>query len=135
MASRTGTAVLASAECLLRLARVLHTERERDVAAAGCEHVFGGDVHLGLGELRRDTRESPGLVREAHFDRLALRRAEAGLLERATRLRRVLVLDHEADGSLALAGRGSGSPQVHTAIRERLRGRRERARSVLEGHD
>src|SRR5687767_8096690 len=131
MTSRTGTAVLAPTECLLRLARVLHTERERDVAAAGCEHVLGRDVDLRFGKLRSDARERPGLVGQAHFDRLALRRADPGLLERAARLRRVLVLDHESHGSLAFAGRGRGSPEIHTTISERLRRGRERSRSVL----
>src|SRR5688572_7455191 len=101
MTPRTSTAVLPPAECLLRFTRVLHAERERHVAAAGCEHVLRRDVHFRFGKLRSDARERSGLVREPHFDRLALRRADSGLLERATRLRGVLVLDHETHGPFA----------------------------------
>src|ERR1700682_488789 len=90
MTSRAGTAVLASAECLLRLPCVLHAERHCDVAAARGEHVLGRDVHLRLAELRRDARERAGLVRHAHFDRLALRRAQTRLLQRAPSFRGVL---------------------------------------------
>src|SRR5437867_902818 len=135
MTFRTGTTVLAPPEGLLRFAGVLHTERERDAAAAGREHVLGRDIHLPLGELRRHPRERAGLVSDTHFDRLPLRRAESRLLQRATRLRRVLVLDHETDGALATTGRSRCAPEIHATIRERLRRGRERARSVPQLHD
>src|SRR5438093_11778514 len=130
MTFRAGTTVLAAPEGLLRLACVLHTERERDVAAARREHVLGSDVHLRLGKLRCHARERAGLVGDAHLDRLPLRRPEPCLLERASRLRRVLVLHDETNGPLATTGRGRGAPAIHATIRERLRSGRARTPSV-----
>src|SRR5207247_7677313 len=92
MTFRTGTTVLAPPQCFFRFARVLHTERERDAAAAGCENVLGGDVDLSLGELRRHARERAGLVSDTHFDRLPLGRAKPRLLSRPARPLRVLLL-------------------------------------------
>src|SRR2546430_9576909 len=127
----TGRKGSAAAESLVRGACVLDAESERGALLPGTEHVRGLDVHLALAETLRGAREGPRLVGETDLDHLAVARdAVLVLLDRAARLRRVLVVDDDVHDPDSAAGGRRDAPHADPGVAERARERSELACAV-----
>src|SRR5205807_5700897 len=120
-----------SSERLVRRAGVFHADAERGALLGLAKHVCGIDVDLGLPQSVGDACERPGLVRETDLEDLPVARdAVLGRLDRPPGLRRVGVVDDDANRTLARAGRRRNAAHVHASLAKGIGERAELTRAI-----